>query len=376
MAIRIVPHLNEHEAQVEAFNQRIRAGGRDEGFYVRPDLEWIPPTPGARAWREFYVAIDDEQAVRGAFALKPQDWLIKGELKTVTDWQGPVSEGIVDPRFGAVGLRMLRHMVKARPLLYSQGHGGDDGAVVQLLKEMGWPLHPMPFCFLVVRPRAFLRKNRFLRKDPRKAMALDALAFSGLGSLGLRALHLALRTRAGHPLGLRPRYAVEPSFGPWADEVWEQNRGRYTALAVRDAEMMNRLCPPGGWPAGERLRVERDGKTIGWAFVLHQRMKDEPRFGNMHVGNVTDMFAAPEDAPLVVAAAVDHLRKKSVEFIYSNVSHPGWAKGFEANGFVVLPAKRLFAMAPPLKEALEPLAETTQGLHLTNLDGHGPQDFK
>src|SRR3954453_20700768 len=115
MAIRIVPHLIEHEAQVEAFNRRIREGGRSEGFYVRPDLEWIPPTPGARAWREFYVAIDDEQAVRGAFALKPQDWLIKGELKTVTDWQGPVSEGIVDPRFGAVGLRMLRHMVKARP---------------------------------------------------------------------------------------------------------------------------------------------------------------------------------------------------------------------------------------------------------------------
>ena len=34
---------------------------------------------------------------------------------------------------------------------------------------------------------------------------------------------------------------VVPSFGPWADELWEAHRGDYLCLAVRDRAMMNAL---------------------------------------------------------------------------------------------------------------------------------------
>src|SRR5687768_10101112 len=136
MAIRIVPHGEEHRSNVDAFNQRLSSQGGELGFYVEPVPDWIPPQPGARVWREYHVAVDETGAVRGAYALKPQEWLINGQLQTVADWQGPVSEGQVDPRYGPLALRMMRQMTKQRPLLYSFGHGGAEVRIVQLVREM------------------------------------------------------------------------------------------------------------------------------------------------------------------------------------------------------------------------------------------------
>ncbi len=62
-----------------------------------------------------------------------------------------------------------------------------------------------------------------------------------------------------------------------------------------------------------------------------------------------------------------------VDLIVSNQAHPGWQAAFEGSGFLLLPDRRLLAMSPGLSEALAPIDETRQGLHLTNLDGHGPR---
>ena len=207
MAIRIVPHGEEHRTRVDAFNRRLFSKGGELGFYVEPIPDWIPHAPGARVWREYHVAIDAEGEVHGAYALKPQEWQIGKEVHTVADWQGPVSEGQVDPRYGALALRMMRQMLKQRPLLYSYGHGGAEERVIQLVKEMGWVLTPIPFCMRVLRPRGFLRKARLLRSTPARAMALDLLAASGLGSVGLRALHWAQKLR--HRRRIRSTYIVQ-----------------------------------------------------------------------------------------------------------------------------------------------------------------------
>lgn len=374
MAIRIVPHGEEHRSNVEAFNTRLFSQGGELGFYVEPVPDWIPPAPAAKVWREYHLAIDETGAVHGAYALKPQDWKIGDQIVTVADWQGPVSEGQVDPRFGSLALRMMRQMLKQRPLLYSFGHGGADERVILLVKEMGWPMQAIPFCLRVFHARPFLRKNNLLRSSSLRKLGLDALALSGLGSVGLRALHLGQRLRNFQRF--RATYTVEPSFGPWADELWARTKDRYGTLAVRDAAVMNRLFPQGGWPPVERLRVMRDGETIGWAAVLHRRMKNEARFGDVHVGNITDCFAAPEDAGEVIAAAMDHLKKQDAEMVYANFSHPAWIKAMAANGCVVMPARRLFVAGPPMASALAQAGEAGKDLHLTNIDGHGPQDFR
>ncbi len=370
MAIRIVPHSAELRDPVHRFNMRMREGGSRWGFYTEPVPTWIPPREGARVWREYHIAVDDQGYVRGGYALKPQPWVIRGEQRTVSDWQGPFSEGAISDRYAVLGIRMVRDMLRKQPLLFSWGHGGHEQPVVQMLRRMRWLLHDTPFCLLICHPRRFLRHNRLLRESPGRALALDALAFSGAGSLGLRALHATQRAR--RPRRFRAHASEVPRFGPWADFLWETHRDKYLALAVRDAAVMNTLLPEGDWPRGIRLRVTQGGRDLGWAVVMDTQMQNDERFGHLRVGSVVDCFADPDDAGEVAHAATRFLRARGVDLIMSNQAHPRWARGFAENGYIVLQKRRIFAASPALRQALEPLEETLQGLHLTNMDGHGP----
>ena len=114
---------------------------------------------------------------------------------------------------------------------------------------------------------------------------------------------------------------------------------------------------------------------VGWALVMDTRMQRDARFGDLRVGSIVDCFADPNDAGEVVAASTAVLRRRGVDLIASNQSHPAWVRGFADNGYLVLPNRRLFAASPELRRLLEPVAETAQGLHLTNFDGHGPAGF-
>jgi hypothetical protein len=370
MAIQIVPHSAERRSAVLGFNERMREGGSPWSFYADPDPDWIPKRPGQSVWREYYLAVEDDREVRGAYALKPQHWLVNGEQHVVTDWQGPFSEGAVDPKHSTLGLRLIRDMLKKRPFLYSWGHGGDDQPVVQMLRKMNWLLHGTPFCLWVVKPARFLRLNGQLRTTPLRRFALDLLAASGLGWLAMHALHAALRLTSGR--AFRARATEVPEFGPWADELWQRCKSRYSAIAVRDAASMNVLVPHAGWPPALRLRVERDSRTIGWALVMDTQMRGDRRFGDLRVGSIVDCLADPDDAGEVVHAASRFLQQRDVDIVVSNQAHPAWVRGFSQNGYAVLPNKRLFAASPALHELLQPFDRTACGLHLTNMDGHGP----
>jgi hypothetical protein len=351
----------------------MHAGGSHWGFYVDAVPDWIPHRDGAKAWREYHLAVEDGDLVRGGYALKPQQWWVRGEVHMVADWQGPFSEGAVNARYSTLGLRMLRDMLKRYPFLYSLGHGSDEEPIVQLLKTLGWTLHNTPFCFRIIRPYRFLRLNRYLRKEPKKALALDLLAYSGLGTIGLPLVHAALRLRAPQRFASVAR--VVPEFGAWADTIWQDVRNQYECTAVRDRSMMNSLVPQGTWPFGTILRVDRGGSTLGWAVVVHKKMRRDPRFGALHVGCIADCLSATEHTGEVIHAAHEYLAGQGADLVYANQAHPAWVRGCEANGYVVLPNRRLFAISPKLDNLLG--AEALQyGLHLTNMDGHGPHGFE
>jgi hypothetical protein len=369
-ALRIVEYAAAHEPAVAEFNRRMAAGGSPWGFYAAHRPEWIARVPGQAVWREFHLAVDDDAAVRGAFALKPQPWWVRGAVHTVADWQGPFSEGSVDPRFNTLGLRMIRDMLKKYPLLYSWGHGGNEQPVVQMLQKMGWQMHQTPFCLRVLKPFRFLRLNALLRSTPARRLALDLGAFSGAGALLLYSMHAALRWR--HSRQFTSIACEVPTFGAWADALWERCRPLYLAIAQRDAASMNALVPTQGWPSCIRLRVDRGAQTLGWAVVMDTPMRGDARFGSLRVGSIVDCLADPGDAGEVVHAATRFLARRGVDIVVSNQAHPGWVRGFAQNGYAVLQNRRMFAPSPALRALLEPFDETAKGLHLTNMDGHGP----
>jgi hypothetical protein len=281
-----------------------------------------------------------------------------------------VSEGLIDPRHGLVAMRMLREMLRRQPLLYSWGHGGGDRPVLKILRSMGFWIHSTPLCVRIRRPARFLHRNAWLRTSPLRRMGLDFLSATGIGWLGLHALHQGLELR-GH--GSRDAQA-EPivRFEAWADELWDRNKAAYELVAMRDARTMNALLPEGRWPLGTRLRIRRGAETVGLAFVMDTQMQGDNRFGDLRVGSVVDCFGAPEDATAIIGAALRHLFDRDVDLIVSNQAHPRWVRAFEHCGFVALQGRREFAASPALKAQLEPVAETARGIHLTNLDGHGP----
>jgi hypothetical protein len=380
MKIRIVPHGSQYSEAVEAFNRRLRDGGSRWGFYTHHECDWIPRREGFRVWRDFYLAVAEDGMVRGAFALKPQGWYIRGKEQTVADWQGPFSEGEIAPQHAALGLRMVREMQKKEPLLYSWGHGGRDVPILQLVRKMGWFVHGSPLMLHINNPFRFLRRNGALRRSAAMRWLLDLAAFSGLGPLALSALMFGqtalgrLRQGPGIATGEVNLTEVE-HFGAWADELWERCKSRYEALAVRDAGAMNALLPEGRWPKAIKLKVEQSGEVIGWAAVMDTSMKGDARFGDLRLGSVIDCFAAPEHAQTVISCAKKYLCDRGVDLIISNQTHLGWISGFERNGFLRIANMRYMACSPALSDALAPHDTTLGGLHLTNLDGHGPHQM-
>ena len=91
MGIEIVPYTANRVDAVLAFNKRMADGNTGWGWYEHAEDQWLPKRDGVRVWREHYVAIENGADVRGAYALKPQEWHVNGEPVIVTDWQGPVS---------------------------------------------------------------------------------------------------------------------------------------------------------------------------------------------------------------------------------------------------------------------------------------------
>ena len=110
MPIEVLAYESSHEPLVNALNERLEAGGSDWKFYQHAAPKWAPPGLSPHVGREYFVALDDSQAVRGGYCLKRQSFVVQGQLVQAASIQGPVSEGLVDARYAMLGMRMVRDM--------------------------------------------------------------------------------------------------------------------------------------------------------------------------------------------------------------------------------------------------------------------------
>jgi hypothetical protein len=162
-----------------------------------------------------------------------------GQVYAVGHYQAPLSEGVADKRYTAVGAAMLAHALREQPLLFAMGMGGMDRPLPRMLRAMGWTILETPFYFLVLNARRFLRNIGPLRGRRRRRLAADVLAFSGLGGLALKGIQRA-RTRNRFD----GRYVQHPiqDFSEWADRIWQASVERYSLSAVCTADW------PQPWP--------------------------------------------------------------------------------------------------------------------------------
>jgi len=367
VSIEIVPYKREWIDAVKAFNERLRKGGIDYHFYEDPTPDWLPPVPGRKVYREYFLAVED-RCVRGAYVLKKEQFHIFGMPHSIASWQGPCSEGTVDSSYNSLGLSLLLDMTRREPLLFGWGMGDISRPLPRMLTRLGWDVRTTPIAVKILRPFRFLRRNGMLRRSAPRRLALDSLAFSGAGSLLLR-VWFAWKRRN------RPRRAVTvevvDEFDDWADRLWESASPAYSFVGLRDRSTLNAV-----FPAEEarfsRLKISERREAVGWAVLSKKRMEADPRFGTLHVGTIVDCFAPPEYAAPVIESAYKHLAEHGVDLVISNQTHPAWIEAFSRVGFLVVPNKRVFAASKKLSRLLRKADPEGQGMHLTNADGDGP----
>lgn len=367
MAAKIVPYKAAHVPLVRDFNARMAAAGSNWKFYESHMPDWIARDPGRlqSVWREYFVAIEEDVAVHGAYVLKPQKFVLRGSDTWLASWQGPISEGLINPRHGLLAIRFMAHMQRQQPKLIAWGA---SERLSTLIKKLGWRIIWMPFFVQVLEPRRFLRQANYLRASRRNQLLFDGLASSGLGTLAFRVLQTSW-----HRVGVT-KAEVVPRFGEWAEEIWTAAREHYTLIACRDMATLNELMAGPGWPNATIIRVASENRTIGWAACRTTRMRGDRRFGDMHVGSVIDALSYPGYERSVIDAVTRFLQDQEVDLIATNFSHPVWGVAFRRAGYIRLRYRRLFAMSPELEKAAAPVDDQfCAGLHLTPIDGDGPR---
>ena len=363
-----MPYTEEHVAAVRDFNRRLGAGGRTDRFPESPVPEWLPRREGVPLHQEFYVAVDGG-AVRGGYVLKPQLFAVD---TMIADYRAPLSEGIVDRRYGMVGLLLLKDALKRCPLMFGLGMGGAEEPIARLFGLLKWKMVPCPFYFRVVRPFRFLRQITFLRRRASRRALMDALAFSGAGWVIIKAMQSWKARRATAPADLTAHEVAD--FGPWCDSIWEEAKGAYSLIAVRDRRVLQALYP-GESERYTRLKMVRDGRPVGWAVVLNTQMQQHKHFGDMRVGTLADCLAEPGEEPSVVALAARHLALRGADIIVTNQLHTAWCQALEISGFLSGPSNFLFAASPALAERIAPYDENVARAHMTRGDGDGPYNL-
>ena len=367
--ISIVDHAAQRTEEVDRFNGRLRAKGARPQLPAGHVSDWLPKVPGRTIFQEYYLAIDQDGTVRGGYTLKRQEFLIGKDTLSIAHCRNPVSEGIVDRAHAPVGLKMILDAHRRQPLLSCLGMGSYDRPLPRVVAAMGWSLWSIPFFFRVVRPFPFFRKIVFLRRDAARKALLDALAFSGLGWLGVKAIQAARKRRAPEAAGLHVESVDE--FGDWADGLWDTAKNEYGMIAVRTSEIL-RILYPAEDPRFIRLKISEHGSPIGWCVLLATQFSDHKQFGALKVGSFVDGLASVGDAPKVVAAATAELDRRGVDLIVSNQSHRGWCAAFDASGYLRGPSNFLFAASRELAGRLEASEVAHDAIYLNRGDGDGP----
>lgn len=371
MAIVVQPYVPEHEAAVSEFNQRLKAGGaeKDLVFYEHATPRWLPP--GDSIFNQYFVATEN-RVVRGGYALKWQDfWLPDGQVRSIAYYHHPLSEGIVNKSHAMVGTLLLRDAIARAPLVYCLGMGGYDRPLPKMLIGLGWKHFAVPFYFRVVNPFRFLREMQPLRSSSVRRWGADLVAFSGAGTLGVKARSVLTAVLA--PTVAAYEVSEFSEFASWSDPLWKEARSECSMAAVRDSRALQRL-----YPAVEqhltRLRIHRNGTDLGWA-VVGERRKDA-KYGNLRVGSIVDCWALPGNALAVVRAANDKLEALGMDLIVSNQSHRDWCRALKGAGFMSSESNFIFAASKKLSELLKPFDEVKARLHFTRADGDGlPRNF-
>jgi hypothetical protein len=367
MGLRVVLYEPSHEPAARAFNARLQSAGAL--LFPLPETAPQPnpnqPVPGIE-FRHF-VVLDNAGEVRGGYFIRSQPFVIRGQVYSVVHYNAPLSEGIVDKRYTAVGSILLAHALEEQPLLFAMGMGGRDRPLPRMLQAVGWSILETPFHFLVLNAKRFLQNIGPLRGSTGRRLMADALAFSGLGKLALK----SVQVMRGHG-SLNPRFQPHTiqEFSDWADSIWRESASQYSLSAVRTADYL-RFIYPSQDNHFYGVQLAEENKPAAWVEMLDCQPRDRSYFGQMRVAALVDGVGPAAAIPSLIHCAVEAARARNADMVISNQMHQDWTSALKVAGFWQGPSNYLLALSKPLRKLLEPLDNAIPRIHFNRGDGDG-----
>jgi len=352
------------------FNERIANGGLD--YEVPLDVR-LPGEPqdgeSAAAFRKLML-VEDGEEMRAGVVLHHSTVFVDGEERPFCWSLLPISEGAIDRAHSMAILILMKSALEHQSFQMAIGVGSMDEDAAQFFVRLRWRNEPVPFLFYPVRPTRLATGLSYLRRRRSTHLAGLAAAYSGGAAIFGWGWTRRRRRRTKR---LAFETTVVPSFDEAADELFGRYRDRYGAVVRRDTAALNVLYPEGD-RRYLRLEVRRKGSAeeLGWIVAAQKQMDGDRYFGDLNVGTLVDGFGAPDAAPELVAAGLEHLADRGVDVVVANWSHQAWVDASRSAGFLRGPSNFFFFVSPagsPLLESSCPL----QDIHLTRGDGDGPE---
>ncbi|MFN0085076.1 MAG: hypothetical protein ACKVX9_06790 [Blastocatellia bacterium] len=359
MKIRIAEE-NDVAALVR-FNQRLKAGGREEEIPLDPAL------PGEARYRpeEFPIyrrtmIADDGQEVRAAMMLCRHNVYVDGERKDFSWTKLPISEGIIDLKYSMAIIQIMKKALEDQPFLMGIGAGMPDSDGHRFFVKLRWRYQSIPFFFYPVRMSRVLRELSYFKGSAQLRYGALLSAYSGLGA-GLSGL-LSLRRKTS-PLLARELAGYEASvvedFGEWADQVFTRALPDYPVAIRSDATSLNIVYPPDDRRL-IRLRVRKrdSNRDAGWIVTAVKQMEENHYFGNLKVGTLVDGFGRPEDVAGLLSSGLNHLAAVGADIVVANFSHAAWTRACRIAGMFSGPSNFQLFVSPkgsPILEKTHPL---------------------
>ena len=374
MAIKIIPYESQHISAVKEFNQRLNskmAGFTFPEVAVSTDF---PNNANQLIYQDYFLAIEvDQKTIHGGYILKTQPCFIGGAEYSMGNYQLPLSEGIIDPKYSMVGLQLYLDAIRKQPKLYSLGMGSIDRPLPQFLQKMGWSIFSVPFYFKILNPRRVIKKLPAIRSHKKIKPFLFFLDHLKLFSIliwllnFINSLFKSVGTSQDHSIKL------DQNYGSWATDFFNHTeiQSHYQWIAKRDQTVLNQL-----YPEAEkkfiRIRVyDVKNNLIGWAVMLATSIEQtHKQFPGLLVGTIVDNLALPGKEALVIKACEKFLAQNyKVDLIVSNQAHKAWGIGFRRLGVLAGPSNFIAALSPAMIKA----GVSDLGLVQMNRgDGDGP----
>ena len=316
--------------------------------------------------RHFLVLEGDD--VRGGFLLAGfRGWFGNGETAQVWNCREPLSEGIVNPKYTFISIRMLKDIQQRSPYVFALGMGGEELPFPRLLRGAGWTIWPVPFLFRVFSGGGFARELKLLERGRLKILARLAAA-TGMAQAGVAAAQAKSIAGAMAARG----YEIErvERWGEWADEVWARFRGQCSFSVIRDRGTLPALYPLESGRI-QAYVIRRGGSVAGWAATMNTAMKDHKYFGNLRVGTILDCIAPMEAMRACAAATTRHLGREGADLVVTNQSHGEIVKAFRGIGFLSARSNYILALSKKFSEAVVKQAGGRDRMHFTRGDSDG-----